>query len=66
MMGDSQNSEAANEEPSMTVDCDVPKETNEPAVKSYYYDDATGYEIYRETDETDETEERGGEAQTEE
>jgi len=37
----------------MTVDSDVPKETNQPAVKSYYYDDATGYEIYQEQDETE-------------
>jgi hypothetical protein len=64
MMDDSQNSEA-HEEPSMTVDSDVPKETNQPAVKSYYYDDATGYEIYRETEEPDEREELGGDAQTE-
>jgi len=64
MMDDSQNSEA-HEEPSMTVDCDAPKETNQPAVKSYYYDDATGYEIYRETEEPDEREELGGDSQTE-
>ena len=52
-MRDSQNSRSPNEEPPATVDDDVPKENDKPAPKSYYYDDATGYEIYREQDETE-------------
>lgn len=52
-MRDSQNSRGPNEEPPALVDEDAPKENDQPAPKSYYYDDATGYEIYREQDETE-------------
>jgi hypothetical protein len=65
IMRDSQNSRSPNEGPPAPVDEDVPKENDQPAPKSYYYDDATGYEIYRETEEPDEREELGGDAQTE-
>ena len=52
-MRDSQNSRSPNEGPPAPVDEDVPRENDQPAPKSYYYDDATGYEIYREQDETE-------------
>jgi len=52
-MRDSQNSRSPNEGPPAPVDEDVPKENDQPAPKSYYYDDATGYEIYQEQDETE-------------
>lgn len=53
MMRDSQNSGGPNEEPLAIVDDDGSEESDKPARTSYYYDDATGYEIYREQDETD-------------
>ncbi len=65
MMRDSQNSGAANEEPSATLDDDVPEGKNKPALKSYYYDDATGYEIYHEQNETEEEASNGGDEGTE-
>jgi hypothetical protein len=50
MMRDSQNS--TNGEPSPALDGDSPPESNEPSPPGYYYDDATGYEIYQEEDES--------------
>ena len=57
MMTDSQNSGSPNEEPSATVHDDVPEENDQSAPKSYYYDDATGYEIYQEGNEPADEEE---------
>lgn len=51
----SQNPGVTNEQPSPTRDDELSREENEPASNSYYYDDATGYEIYHE----------GGEAEAE-
>lgn len=55
MMRNSQNSEVPNELPSPIRDDEPSAEKNQPP-KNYYYDDATGYEIYR--DETEDEEER--------
>jgi hypothetical protein len=66
MMRDSQNSEGSNQEPSATVYDDAPIENDRPAPKSYYYDDATGYEIYREQDESENETNGGRDTQTEE
>jgi hypothetical protein len=53
-MSDSQNSEVPNVFPSSSQDDEMPEETNQPS-KNYYYDDATGYEIYRDgTEDEDE------------
>lgn len=57
MMRDSQNSAAINGDTSPTRDDDVFPEESEPSPKSYYYDDATGYEIYREGSEPEDEEE---------
>jgi hypothetical protein len=57
MMRDLQNSGPTNEEPSPTRDDDVSPEKSEPSPKSYYYDDATGYEIYQEGNEPEDEEE---------
>ena len=65
MMHDSQNSGGPKEEPSATVYNDVPNEKDKPAPKSYYYDDATGYEIYQEQDETEDEANRDRDTQTE-
>ena len=66
MMRDSQNSGSPNEEPPATVHDDVPEENDRPAPKSYYYDDATGYEIYREQDDTEDETNRDRDPQSEE
>jgi len=55
MMSDSQNSN--NGKPSPTLNGAISSETTEPAPKSYYYDDATGYEIYQEGNEPADEEE---------
>jgi hypothetical protein len=55
MMSDSQNSN--NGKPSPTLNGEISPETTEPAPKSYYYDDATGYEIYQEGNEPADEEE---------
>jgi hypothetical protein len=52
-MRNSQNSEVPNEFPSSIRDEPPPEEEIQPS-KNYYYDDATGYEIYR--DETEDEE----------
>jgi hypothetical protein len=53
-MSDSQNSEVPNEFPPSIGDDEPSEETNQPS-KNYYYDDATGYEIYRDdTEDEDE------------
>jgi hypothetical protein len=49
-MRDSQNSEVPKESPSSIPDDEPPAGEIQPS-KNYYYDDATGYEIYR--DETE-------------
>jgi hypothetical protein len=54
-MRKSQNSEVPNELPPSIRDDELPEEKNQPS-KNYYYDDATGYEIYR--DETEDEAER--------
>jgi hypothetical protein len=66
MMRDSQNSNGPNKEPAATVYDDVPKENDKPAPKSYYYDDATGYEIYQEQDEAEDETNGDRDKQTEE
>lgn len=53
-MRNSQNSEVRNESPSSIPDEEPPAGEIQPS-KNYYYDDATGYEIYR--DETEDEEE---------
>jgi hypothetical protein len=51
-MRDPQNSEIQNKLPSPTQDDEPSRE--KPPPNSYYYDDATGYEIYREGSENEE------------
>jgi hypothetical protein len=53
-MNDKQNAPADPESPE-TGDKKSP-ERDGSALKSYYYDDATGYEIYQDEDEDDEQE----------
>lgn len=53
MKRDSQNSDDPKEFPSVE-DGTVSEDSNEPNKDSYYYDDATGYEIYRESEDEDE------------
>jgi hypothetical protein len=53
-MHDSQNSDHGKYEPSPQDDAQSFEDKNELPLKSYYYDDSTGYEIYREESETDE------------
>jgi hypothetical protein len=52
MMRDSQNS--THEEPSPALDGDSSSEDSERSPRKYYYDDSTGYEIYREDESADE------------
>jgi hypothetical protein len=53
-MSDSQNSEVPNEFPPSVRDDEPSEETNQHS-KNYYYDDATGYEVYRDgTEDEDE------------
>jgi hypothetical protein len=51
MMRNSQNSDTPNGQPSPTQDDELSREKSEPVSNSYYYDDATGYEIYHESGE---------------
>ena len=51
MKRDSQNSDDPDEFPE---DGTASEDTNEPDKDSYYYDDATGYEMYRESEDEDE------------
>jgi len=51
-MRDSQNSEVPHQLPSFIQDDEPPGEEILP--KNYYYDDATGYEIYRDETENEE------------
>lgn len=53
MMRDSQNSEIPTDQPSPTQDDELSREKSEPVTNSYYYDDATGYEIYHEGSEAE-------------
>ena len=57
-MRDSQNSDVSNEQPSPVRDDTLSGEKRQPSRNSYYYDDATGYEIYREETEDEEERER--------
>lgn len=56
-MRDPQNSVTSNEHPSPTQNDEPSREKNQPSQNSYYYDDATGYEIYREGSENEEEDE---------
>jgi hypothetical protein len=51
-MNNSQNPEGPNELPSPLRDDEPPEEEIRPS-KNYYYDDATGYEIYNEETENE-------------
>ena len=53
-MHDSQKSDQSKNEPSPVDDTQSFEDKNELPLKSYYYDDSTGYEIYREEGETGE------------
>lgn len=53
-MRDSQNSDFSNEQPSPAQGDDLLREKDQPSRTSYYYDDATGYEIYHEGSEDEE------------
>jgi hypothetical protein len=52
-MNDKQNPGPVKDD-STPVDDGVGRDQNEPAPKDYYYDDATGYEIYQDDDEDEE------------
>jgi hypothetical protein len=56
-MRDPQNSATSTEQPSPTQNDGPSREENPPSQNSYYYDDATGYEIYREGSENEEQDE---------
>jgi len=56
-MRDPQNSAISNEQPSPTQNDGPSREKNSPSQNSYYYDDATGYEIYHEESENEEDDE---------
>lgn len=53
-MGDKQNPRLDKDETSPASADGAAREKSGEARRSYYYDDATGYEIYKEEDETDE------------
>ncbi|HYR77358.1 MAG TPA: hypothetical protein VEM96_16105 [Pyrinomonadaceae bacterium] len=53
-MRDPQNSAIPNEQPSPAQNDGPSREKNQPSQNSYYYDDATGYEIYQEESENEE------------
>jgi hypothetical protein len=59
-MRDPQNS-FTSERPSPPQNDEPSREKNQPSQNSYYYDDATGYEIYREGGENEEEDERADE-----
>ena len=52
-MRDKQNPAAVNDGASATEDGQSPREKSEEEARSYYYDDATGYEIYENEDDTE-------------
>jgi hypothetical protein len=54
-MSDKQNPGLDKDNSSPTAD-EQSRDQNESPVKSYYYDDATGYEIYKEESDDDEEE----------
>ncbi len=54
MMRDSQNPELIGNQPLPTQDDELAREKAKPLSNSYYYDDATGYEIYHEGSEAEE------------
>src|SRR5260370_3233164 len=56
-MRDPQNSAISNEQPSPTQNEGPSREKNPPSQNSYYYDDATGYEIYHEESDEEDDEE---------
>jgi hypothetical protein len=62
-MRDPQNSVISNEQPSPTQNDEPSFEKTRPSQGSYYYDDATGYEIYHEESENEEDEECADENQ---
>ena len=53
-MGEKQNPKRHEDESSPTPADGSAREKSGEAPRSYYYDDATGYEIYKEEEETDE------------
>jgi hypothetical protein len=55
-MSDKQNP-GLNQGNSLPAEDEQPFDQNESSPKSYYYDDATGYEIYKEENDEDEQEE---------
>jgi hypothetical protein len=55
-MRDKQNPQPGEDEPSTRPEDSMPQQSETP--RSYYYDDATGYEIYEE--ESDDEEEESG------
>ncbi|MEK6333392.1 MAG: hypothetical protein AABM67_00480 [Acidobacteriota bacterium] len=54
MKRDSQNLEDPNEPPPIENGTDS-EDKYEPNKDSYYYDDATGYEVYRDSEDEDES-----------
>ena len=60
-MRDPQNSAISNEQRSPTQNDRPFREKNPSSQNSYYYDDATGYEIYHEEGENEEEDEEGAE-----
>jgi hypothetical protein len=53
-MRDPQNSVTSTEHPSPTQNDEPSREKKQPSQNSYYYDDATSYEIYHEESENEE------------
>ena len=53
-MRDKQNPAVVNDGTSPVEDGQSRHEKSGETPRSYYYDDATGYEVYKEEDETDE------------
>ena len=53
-MGDKQNPQRNEDESSRTPADGSSRKNGGETSRSYYYDDATGYEIYKEEEETDE------------
>lgn len=54
------NSQTSATEKTGKPDCDQTNDHADPSPDSYYYDDATGYEIYEEKDEQDDEAEGEG------
>jgi hypothetical protein len=53
-MSDKQNPRLDKDEPSPEHDDEAAREKSGEGPRSYYYDDATGYEIYKEEEEGEE------------